>query len=65
MYGCHEILGRSHQEVVVLGLISVFIGVDLGKGDMIRRLDEWLVTREEFDEDWSRFEEGFEWKIED
>lgn len=41
----------------------VFIGVDLPKVDIIRTLDQCLLTHEEFDQDWTTFEDPFQWKI--
>ncbi|GLF89127.1 putative metal chaperone YciC [Bacillus safensis] len=41
----------------------VFIGVDLPKADIIRTLDQCLLTSEEFDHDWTTFEDPFQWKI--
>ncbi|ABV63964.1 MULTISPECIES: GTP-binding protein [Bacillus] len=41
----------------------VFIGVDLPKADIIRTLDQCLLTHEEFDQDWTTFEDPFQWKI--
>ncbi|MCY7432155.1 GTP-binding protein [Bacillus safensis] len=41
----------------------VFIGVDLPKAEIIRTLDQCLLTPEEFDQDWTTFEDPFQWKI--
>lgn len=41
----------------------VFIGVDLPKAEIIRTLDQCLLTPEEFDRDWTTFEDPFQWKI--
>ncbi|XNN68979.1 GTP-binding protein [Bacillus pumilus] len=41
----------------------VFIGVDLPKADIIRTLDQCLLTPEEFNQDWTTFEDPFQWKI--
>ncbi|MEB2356600.1 GTP-binding protein [Bacillus pumilus] len=41
----------------------VLIGVDLPKADIIRTLDQCLLTPEEFDQDWKTFEDPFQWNI--
>ncbi|MGA4711095.1 GTP-binding protein [Bacillus safensis] len=41
----------------------VFIGVELPKAEIIRTLDQCLLTPDELDQDWTTFEDPFQWKI--
>ncbi|WP_121639089.1 GTP-binding protein [Virgibacillus sp. Bac330] len=41
----------------------VFIGVDLEKGEIIRELDQCLLTAEEMEEDWTEMEDPYTWNI--
>lgn len=41
----------------------VIIGIDLPKEEITRQLDACLLTVEEFNEDWRKFETPFDWKL--
>ncbi|MDQ0859917.1 GTP-binding protein [Bacillus sp. V2I10] len=41
----------------------VFIGVDMNEGDVTKQLDACLLTSEEFNLDWEKLEDPFEWDI--
>lgn len=41
----------------------VFIGVDMNERDVVKLLDKCLLTNDEFDSDWNKLEDPFEWEI--
>lgn len=43
--------------------LLVFIGTDMKEEEVVKQLDQCLLTPEEYDSDWSLLEDSFEWEI--